>query len=243
MKPTFFSTLRPIAVDAMGAAALALIAATVYLAIVQPISAHANALAAEANEADALERQANDQHAELARLQKRTSTLTEQAERTLQLTSVNRLNDRLKALADLADSISHSDEQANPAFVGPPTPKWLTDATALKIVQIVPGTPTRTNKFVTVPIRLAGTATYASATLFLAELHKQFPDTAVARLSIAVDDTVQRDDGQPAERGAGASESNGAPSRRLAPASKVSVDLVWCAAPEDSAGSAGEAPK
>ena len=241
MKPTFLSTLRPVAVDAMGAAALALIAATVYLAIVKPFSARADALAAQAQEADTLERQANDLHAELARLEKRTVTLTEEADRAMHLTSVNRLNERLRALADLADSINGSDEQTNPAFVGPPAPKWLTDATALKIMQIVPGMPTRTTKFVTVPIRLAGTATYASATLFLAELHKQFPDTAVARFSLAVDDTAQREEGQPADRGT--SESNGAPSRRAAPVAKVSVDLVWCAAPEESAGSAGNASK
>ena len=36
MRSNFLSTLGPVAVDAMGAAALALIAATVYLAIVQP---------------------------------------------------------------------------------------------------------------------------------------------------------------------------------------------------------------
>ena len=182
--------------------------------------------------------------ADFARLQGRKKSLTEQAERTLQLTSVNRLNERLKALADLADSISQAmDPEANPAFVGPPSPKSSFDEPALKITQIVPGTPTRTTKFVTIPIRLAGSATYASATHFLSELHRQFPDTAVARFSLVVDDSAQRDESQPATRSA--SESTGASSsaRRFAPIAKVSVDLVWCAAPEDSAGSAGEGSK
>lgn len=77
----------------------------------------------------------------------------------------------------------------------------------VRVDGVQPGAPLERDRFVKVPIRLAGDGSFRACTLFLHELHESFPDTGVQSIELA---------GNPASPDSGAT---------------FVFNLVWYAAP------------
>lgn len=205
-------------IDLAGLGLAGLLGAGSYLLVVAPASAADERARSQRAALARMSEQIDDQEAQTraaqARLERARALL---AGNTVKLAAATELNERIGALAGLAD------------------------AHGLRLDRLDPGARAATSRFVRVPIRLEGRAEYAAFAGFLAALHERFPDTAVATLTLS----ARRGEGPGAGGGGGgsggggggrvegASGNDGSPG--AVPAGFV-VELIWFAAPEGRAG-------
>lgn len=126
-----------------------------------------------------------------------------------------------RAIAELAKL--RTQLEAEPAVLGPVSKlnarlaevSKRAESMGIRVVELVPGTEQKGSAAVKVPIRLRGEGTYAAITGLLARTHADFPDLAVAKLSI-----------------------KGEPNNPESPAS-ISIDFEWYAERAEGAGAGG----
>lgn len=112
--------------------------------------------------------------------------------------------------------------EAEPAVLGPVTKlnarlaevSRRAESMGIRVVELVPGAEQKASAALKVPIKLRGEGTYAAITGLLAKTHADFPDLAVAKLSI-----------------------KGEPNSPASPAS-ISIDFEWYAERAESTGPA-----
>lgn len=223
-------------VDSVAIIACAAIGAAAYFSVVEPRRAAAAAVESADQQAQELEATLRQTHAQAAARQRRTQRLSDQLRSAVVLEPVSRLNDRLTRVAVLAEKVS-----ATPRDGAPPL--------LLKVDQVSPLAPVKTERFYTVPIRVAGTATYASASELIARLHQAFPDIQIVGLKLTVIESGEEAGtraaaGNPKE--SGKDDAQRAPAQPPGPSATraaFALDLVWYAALESKADSAGSAPE
>lgn len=164
----FLLSRGKVGVDVMFALGWAVVLGVVWFVVVQPARDDRGRL--EQDEAQLVQLHVDSRTLD-ARVKKERDRLAavekELAASQVHLVGVDGLNQRLSSLTRLADSIS---------ALGVGT---------LKVDQITPGTQVHGARYTSVPIRLAGTATYGSAAALLSRLHTEFPDTGVSALTLA----------------------------------------------------------
>jgi Tfp pilus assembly protein PilO len=144
-------------IDAAGIALCAALGALWYFGGLQPLSAAAEsreALQAQLSEQDAKLQDANNLRAAHRRTLSKLEEQIHSGQVTLQ--RLEQLNSRIATLTTLAQS--HD----------------------LRVDEIRPGAPVVLSRYITVPIRLAGTGSYSDAARFVHALHSELRDLGVA---------------------------------------------------------------
>ncbi|MDX2116571.1 MAG: type 4a pilus biogenesis protein PilO [Planctomycetota bacterium] len=181
-------------IDATAIACLAGATAIAYFAGVRPMAQAKDATREQFAQARQMDQQRDErEHALHAANEEQTKLTAERAEIGLTLEPESSVNKRMARLTELA-------EQAG-----------------LKVTQLTPGKAVQGKRSRMVPIAVAGRGTYPQAAAFLALVHEQMRDTAVARLAMA-----------------------STPENAELPAD-CAVQLVWHALANDGAGGAGPA--
>jgi hypothetical protein len=189
-------------VDAVGVLlGLALTAIAATLAVGPRLLAHARSHAEQQGELEARRKDAVqvDQQTDVAR--RYLDMLKSQTSAAVRLQPPTHINQRMGEMASLAEPCNISIAQLSP---GTPPPISTTPAAT--------GTPAPTpeSRATIVPIKLAGTGSYADLSRFLKSLHDTFRDTAVTSLHI-----IAQPDGKGSEK----------------QVASFTVDFAWYAAP------------
>ncbi|MGQ0628789.1 MAG: hypothetical protein ACT4PL_11900 [Phycisphaerales bacterium] len=206
-----------VVLDAIGLVSSLAALAIAYVVAVAPQQAEGQELATIEEETALIESTAKTRLGELAALERRRQTLDARLAKAVKLEPVERLNSRLNRLSEAVAAAAPG---------------------AIRIDKANPGAPARTPRFMTVPIRLAGSATYAGASETLAALHRDFPDTQVVGFRLVAQSQDETRPAPPPPSTAGSSQDplpKDTPVTPASPATRaaLSVDLLWFAAPAD----------
>ena len=183
--------ITPLQVHLLGVAGMAVLGAAGYFVAIEPVLNQNAAHMRRESETRGADRDAIVAEANV-RADRRKAELLEQrlSRLDIKLESPSRTNDRIVRVSKLAER------------------------SKLHIVTLEPGTPVSRSKHTLVPIRFAGSCTFADMNAFLSALRSEFPDTRVDTLDI----------------------------RSSAETSQFVLTCTWFAAPVGGADARAEAP-
>ena len=153
--------LRPIHIDLAGVAVCVLLVLLGYLIGIRPLVVRQKEMAAQEATLDDRYRDAAKLAGTVTALKKRLAGVKKElAESPVKLQPVNRINERIARVADLAA------------------------ACGMKIDEIQPDKSFSTPRYQTVPIRVVGSGNFKACVKLLRTFHDTFPDTAISSFEL-----------------------------------------------------------
>lgn len=102
----------------------------------------------------------------------------------------------------------------------------LAEGAGVKLDQLEPGKPSAQQRYTTVPVHLAGVASYVGLVELFRRLHDKFPDTRAPRFTLS----ANLDAPPPVDQTPGKTSQNKTPAPE--PTGRFAIDLLWYAAPD-----------